>query len=824
MDEIFKLFIKQLKSNNKETKLETVQKIVNLTVKGYDLYSLLPQIIVSMGDFNDCHKYDKLVYTLLRERPDKYEDFLILMWGTLTKNSKSQHALKRVVSIRTMASICTEHTLEYFFTLFRNYLNDKTSVVRNACLMAYFELVDRFTFLVGDLHHFLVIQNLVFDSDPRVAINAICVLFSILQKKSTVLLQERIILHFLSKIDTLHPFGKYVIFKLCSKYKPHDLDQANLILKICLKHLSFSNSGILLQITDIFLHYSQTFPQLTKDAFYKITKKIITSLKCSTKECKYPILQHILLLIKNNYNNFEDYCVDFYLNHDDAIYNQKIKIKILAEICSLKNYEIVLKQLLNYLYWNNLKLNMRIYIIKKIKKISYKLRSVNRYLYPKLIDVVDNTIPDISVRSLLIVKDLLRFDSNLVITPFTCRVSILFNNQHVANTKKHLIWIIGKYYSKIENVDQMLKVLVKNFFQEKNTNIQLEIVNTLVKCYLMSPEKYKIILPNIFSKILNNCGDIDLRERVFFYSKILNYNVQAAKQIIFPKIITKYQHKKKLDLYNYLYQNFNTLSVCYMKPFDYFNNYSNLNKESEESDIDLYDDNNNNNNNNKINYFNYFTDSGSDSGSGSSSGSDSGSESGPNLEGEYEKISNNSSKLNNQQKKSGNNIKMNLNNISFERDYYYDNANNLLEREGDDDEEYFQNHDSQLFYDLNLLNIIPKQKILLNKENYLTLKQFKKIWFKDLFINVIHITLCKSYNLNSVQNLLNQNNIHVLSSKMHLKEMQLLCSSIELKTENYILLQMSISNNNLKCTLKSNDDLFLSKFEFFFNNIFKTNK
>ena len=133
------------------------------------------------------------------------------------------------------------------------------------------------------------------------------------------------------------------------------------------------------------------------------------------------------------------------------------------------------------------------------------------------------------------------------------------------DSKAALLWIIGEYIDNIDQAETILKVFIENF-KEETSAVQLQLLTTCIKFALISPAEGKPIIKLIF-EMLEDVENVDVRDRGYFYWRLLSTDAQFAKSLLFDSKHTISEHNLGLEpvLLDKLVETFNTLSCVYNK-------------------------------------------------------------------------------------------------------------------------------------------------------------------------------------------------------------------------------------------------------------------
>ncbi len=134
--------------------------------------------------------------------------------------------------------------------------------------------------------------------------------------------------------------------------------------------------------------------------------------------------------------------------------------------------------------------------------------------------------------------------------------------------KAAMIWIIGQYADRIEDSDALLEDFLDSF-KEETYEVQLALLTATVKLFIQRPTKGAELVPKVLKWATEDTDHPDLRERGFFYWRILSYqNSTMAKHVVMSEKPPITAESEKLDTATLeeMCLNVGTLATVYLKP------------------------------------------------------------------------------------------------------------------------------------------------------------------------------------------------------------------------------------------------------------------
>ena len=133
--------------------------------------------------------------------------------------------------------------------------------------------------------------------------------------------------------------------------------------------------------------------------------------------------------------------------------------------------------------------------------------------------------------------------------------------------KAAMVWVIGQYADRIENSDVLLDDFLFSFHDEP-VEVQLALLTATVKLFIQRPTKGETLVPKVLKWATEETDNPDLRDRGFFYWRLLSTDVKAAKQIVMGEKPPVTAESEKLDAFTLeeMCLSVGTLATVYLKP------------------------------------------------------------------------------------------------------------------------------------------------------------------------------------------------------------------------------------------------------------------
>jgi vesicle coat complex subunit len=96
-----------------------------------------------------------------------------------------------------------------------------------------------------------------------------------------------------------------------------------------------------------------------------------------------------------------------------------------------------------------------------------------------------------------------------------------------------MVWILGEYADRIDNVQDILKGYVDSFLEEPS-QVQLQILTACVKLYIKKPALSggQNLIHSVLQTATTKCDTADIRDRAYIYWRLLSSDTSVAKDVV----------------------------------------------------------------------------------------------------------------------------------------------------------------------------------------------------------------------------------------------------------------------------------------------------
>lgn len=205
--------------------------------------------------------------------------------------------------------------------------------------------------------------------------------------------------------------------------------------------------------------------------------------------------------------------------------------------------------------------------MRAIGKLAIKIESAARPCIDTLLELVATKVSYIVQEVTVVIRNIFRKYPNR----FESVISKLCENLDSLDepeAKAAMIWIIGQYADRIENSEVLLDDFL-DAFRDETYEVQLALLTATVKLFIQRPTKGSELVPKVLKWATEESDHPDLRERGFFYWRLLSYNDPvASKQVVMgekPRITAESEKLTPVVLEE-MCLHIGTLATIYLKP------------------------------------------------------------------------------------------------------------------------------------------------------------------------------------------------------------------------------------------------------------------
>ncbi|OAF68171.1 Beta-1-adaptin [Intoshia linei] len=521
-----------LASDKKEKRKEAIKKVIANMTTGKDVSVLFPNVVNCMQ--SDVLELKKLVYLYLMNYAKAQPDLAIMAVNTFTKDCDDPNPFIRALAVRTMGCIRVNRITEYLCDPLRNCLSDSDPYVRKTAAICVAKLYSIKADLVEN-HGFLeLLYELISDSNPMVISNAVASMNEICMTSQKARDMFKIDFKMVNKLlTTLHEcseWGQIFIIDAISKYRVQNAVEAKGLCERISARLSHANSAIVCSSVKVIMKALTLYPaggQFVSSMYKKLAPPLITLLS-SEPEIQFCVLRNINIIVQKIPSILENEMRVFYVKYNDPIYIKLEKLDIMIRLTNASNISNVLEELKQYA--SEIDVDFVRKAVRSIGLCAIKVEKTADQCVATLQQLILTKVNYVTQEAIIVIKDIFRRYPN----KYENIIAILCDNLNSLDepeARASLIWILGEYAHRIDNVGELLEVFVSSF-KDETTQVQLQILTACVKLFLRIPQENQELVQQILHLATQETDNADLRDRGYIYWRLLSTDANAARDVI----------------------------------------------------------------------------------------------------------------------------------------------------------------------------------------------------------------------------------------------------------------------------------------------------
>ncbi|KAK6591171.1 beta adaptin [Cryptosporidium xiaoi] len=630
----------ELHSTSKEKKKDAVKKVIAAMTVGKDVSPLFPDVINCMQ--TGCIELKKLVYLYIINYAKVQPELAILAVNTFFKDSMDSNPLIRALAIRTMGYIRLEQITEYLVEPLRRLCHDKDPYVRKTAAICIAKLYDISPALMEEQGFFYLLKDMLKDQNAMVVSNAVASLMEIYEislNKGNILSSSlcndseesnsnaiencdsnderkfyRIMFSEVEKqqilmaLNECSEWGQVYILNAISEWDIKNEKESEMIIERLTSRLSHANSAVVLSAVRAILNTMRGLNEgnnVISGIIKKLRPCLVTLLTTTAPEIQYVVLRNVQLIIQSNPRFFESEIKIFFCKYNDPVYIKIEKLNLLYRLVNTDTAETLLKELKEYCTDTSIEFSRN--AIRIISLVSIKIKESSSICVKILTELMSESKQDhIIQEGIISLKDILRTQPDLgpLIVPSLWDIS---ESIVEPESRSAFIWIIGEVYNSEDNSDKDMKNndindTLSNYLQyfvdiflEESPQVQLQILTTVVKCFLKSPVNNQQLVTDIFRLATTHAENPDVRDRAFIYWRLLSTNPEETRKIVLSQkgYVSPKSFEIDSTILDKLLKNIGLISSVFQKLPESFISYSHKNKK-QLGDCDIVNKNNDN--------------------------------------------------------------------------------------------------------------------------------------------------------------------------------------------------------------------------------------
>ncbi|KAH7340947.1 Adaptor protein complex beta subunit [Rhizoctonia solani] len=506
-----------------------LKKIVANITMGNDMSALFPDVVQCMSI--QVLEIKKMVYLYLvsygRGKPDQI-NFAVQHF---LQDCADRNPLIRALAIRTMSYIPLPIVTANLIDPLRHCLKDQDPYVRKTAAICVAKLYTYDPKLV-DKHNFLaMLRDLLKDANPTVVANAVAALTEISDRSDDISLKLSIEVanKLISALGECSEWGQIYILDCLLSFVPQTTTDAEILAEKVSVRLQHANSAVVLTTIKILLYLMNYMDN--RDIINHLCKKMgppLVTLLSAGPEVQYVALRNILLIIQRRPAVLKNDVKVFFCKYNDPIYVKLAKLEIMYRLAREENAKAVLLELQEYA--SEVDIDFVRKAVRTMGRLAIKVAPAADQCIDSLLALLETKVTYVVQEAVVVIKDIFRRypDKYEGIIPTLCENMDALDEP---DARSAMVWIIGQYADRIDNVEDLMEDLTLNFLSE-SAEVQLALLTAVVKFFIKKPEKGKELVPKILKWATEEVDNPDLRDRGYMYWRLLSTDATAAKEVV----------------------------------------------------------------------------------------------------------------------------------------------------------------------------------------------------------------------------------------------------------------------------------------------------
>mmetsp|Transcript_18513 Transcript_18513/g.43337 ORF Transcript_18513/g.43337 Transcript_18513/m.43337 type:complete len:796 (-) Transcript_18513:181-2568(-) len=568
----------ELHDKDKAKQKDAVKKVIASMTVGKDVSALFADVVNCIQTLDIELK--KLVYLYVMNYAKAQPELAVLAINTFRKDASDPNPLIRSLAVRTMGCIRLDQVTEYLLEPLRKCCQDSDPYVRKTsaiCIPKVYEINPE---LVEDQGFLEILKEMLSDPSPMVVANAVAGLAEISESSGQNLVefyetdrgrkvQGPTVNKLLAALNECNEWGQVFILDMLATYAPVSNSDAESITERITARLSHANPAVVLAAVKVVLKWmdamdnSESSRVLTK----KLNPPLVTLLSCEP-EVQFVALRNIRLIVQKRPGILQADVKMFFCKYNDPVYVKLEKVDIMVMLVNERNMEQVLLELKEYATGVDVEFVRK--SVRSIGRVAVKLERACERAIGVLLELIETKVNYVVQEATVVIKDIFRkYPSRYeqVLIALCDSLDVLDEPE----AKASMIWILGEYAERIENVDEILDMFLSTFHDEQPM-VQQQLLTAIVKLFLKKPNSTQDMVSRVLKCATEETQNYDLRDRGYVYWRLLSTNPEATKQVVLgdkPTIRDDSQVIEK-NLLDRLISDLALMSSVYHKPQEEF--------------------------------------------------------------------------------------------------------------------------------------------------------------------------------------------------------------------------------------------------------------
>lgn len=489
-----------------------------------------------------------------------------------------RNPILRALTIKTVSSIGVPEFIDFSYIVVGKLLHDSDAYVRKAAVFSVARLYQHDPKRVLRERLTASVISMLRDSNESIVLAALACLSYLHEQGEgnfTLVLDRATAFKLASDLSRVNEWGQAYILNLLICFTPQVGEDALSLIEAIIPCLQHQNSSVILNSVKAIVYFGNYVknPELIIPTLSKRLGSSLVSLLSKPPEIQFLVLRNVILLILSRKELVTFDVKTFFCNYNDPIYIKDTKLEIIYLLANEKNVSVVLRELEEYA--TEIDIAMARKAIRAFGNLAIKIESVSDQCIDIICDLVSNGISYIVREATIVMKNVIRKYPRRY--DYVVK-EILKHHKCIdePDAKAALIWLLGYYAKRIDNIDQIFHEFVSNF-KEEPLEVQYVILSSVTKIYLQVPDKGEPLVLKVLKWATEEVDNPDVRDRGFMYWRLISH-VEAdtangefqsvTKKVILDSnpIISTENDSIDPAILEELDLNIGTLASIYLKP------------------------------------------------------------------------------------------------------------------------------------------------------------------------------------------------------------------------------------------------------------------
>lgn len=517
-----------LKKPKSHSKVILVLKklVANVILNNHEVVPLMPEVIALLK--RDSLEIRKLAFTFIVHFSVLVPEDTKAVIPIVHSLAGDKSPATRCLAVRSVSLIAIPEVFDAAIPVVSEALRDEDPTVRKVAAYAVARLFEQNPERVQSARLIDELNDLLYDQNQVVSSSALAALSFVTECEPSLSLSidKNHSLTLIGYLSKTNEWNLTYILNSITLYVPQTSEEALDLIEVIMPSLQHENSAVVLNAVKLIVYFSNyvSGPELVIPTLSRRIGSSLAVLLDRPSEIQFLVLRNVILLLLGKRNLFAIDVELFYCKFDDPVYIKDTKLEIIYLLANEKNVASVLRELEEYAMEVDVPMARK--AVRAFGNLAVKLENAASACVQILCNLMSHGVPYIVQELVSVMKNILRkypgqFEQVLD------EVMVHYKLIDEPDAQIALIWIIGQYWHQIESPGAILRD-ISGSIEEDPIEVQCALLTTVVKCYLKSPETVEDLLLQTLKWATEEAGNPDVRDRGFFYWRLLTADTQPG--------------------------------------------------------------------------------------------------------------------------------------------------------------------------------------------------------------------------------------------------------------------------------------------------------